>query len=841
MTIFAHQATKMSTEERTTLFVDVIVPLPVPGLFTYRVPQAMNEGVEVGKRVIVQFGKKKVLSALVRRVHQQIPTDYTPKYLLEVLDASPILHEKQIVFWEWIAEYYMCHIGEVMAAALPTALKLESESKVALHPEFVQDSQMLNDNEFLVTEALSIQPQLSIEEVSKIVGFSKVMPLLRNMIEKKYLIMVEELEEQYKPKKEKFVRLSDTYSDEEQMRLLMDGLSKRAYKQMEVLMMYVKETRFPNEPIRDMQVSELLRRSDASAGQLKAMIDKGIFLSSTRIVSRLANYVATANADDIQLTAHQQLAYDTIEKEFEQKEVVLLYGVTSSGKTEIYIKLIAEALKKGQQVLYLLPEIALTTQIIDRLKTYFGNKVGVYHSRYNAGQKVEVWNTVLKHQSDESSHQVIIGPRSALFLPFSKPALIIVDEEHDSSYKQHDPAPRYHARDSAIVLASLFNAKVLLGSATPSYETFFNVQQKRYGLAQLTERFGGIELPHVQLVNIREETRRKTMQSHFSSVLMSELKQAVDKKEQVILFQNRRGFSLRLECDDCNWVPQCKNCDVSLVYHKKQNLLRCHYCGYGTSVPSHCPSCNSSSVRMHGFGTEKVEEELGLMVPGLRIARLDLDTTRSKHGFQLIFDSFAEGKTDVLTGTQMVTKGLDFEKVSIVGILNADNILSYPDFRAYERSYQLMAQVSGRAGRRGKQGKVLIQTYQPSKDIFQYVLRNAYEQLYENQLINRKKFHYPPFYRLILVRLMHRDNHTLNVAAHEFSIMLRQSITTDILGPEYPMVSKIRNMFIKQIIIKFPRQLKSSTIKEKLKDCINLFQNHLEFKSVKIQIDVDPQ
>lgn len=831
----------MSSEERTTLFVDVIVPLPVPGLFTYRVPHSMNDAVAVGKRVIVQFGRKKVLSALVRRIHTIIPSDYTPKYLLEVLDPSPILHEAQIKFWEWIAHYYMCNLGEVMAAALPSALKLESESKVALHPEFVQDSQLLSDNEFLVTEALSIQPQLSIEEVSKIVGFSKVMPLLRTMIEKKYLVMQEELEEQYKPKKEKYVKLADTYCSEEQLKILMDSLSKRAYKQMEMLMVYVRETRVPDEVAREMQASELLRRSDASVGQLKAMIDKGIFTSGTKVVSRLSHYLATADAGDIQLTSHQQQAYDTIQKAFEQKEVVLLHGVTSSGKTEIYIKLIAEALKNNQQVLYLLPEIALTTQIIDRLKTYFGNKVGVYHSRYNAGQKVEVWNAVLKPSAGDNSHQVIIGPRSALFLPFSQPSLIIVDEEHDSSYKQHDPAPRYHARDSAIVMASLFNARVLLGSATPSYETYFNVQLKRYGLAQLTERYGGIELPLIQLVNLREETRRKTMQSHFSSVLMKELKQAVEKKEQVILFQNRRGFSLRLECDDCNWVPQCKNCDVSLVYHKKQNLLRCHYCGYGTAVPSHCPKCNSSSVRMHGFGTEKVEEELGLMVPGLRIARLDLDTTRSKHSFQLIFDSFAQGKTDVLTGTQMVTKGLDFEKVSMVGILNADNILSYPDFRAYERSFQLMAQVSGRAGRRGKQGKVLIQTYQPSKDIFQYVLRNAYEQLYENQLINRKKFHYPPYFRLILVRLMHRDSHTLNVAAHEFSLMLRQAITSDILGPEFPMVSKIRNMYIKQIIIKFPRSVKSQQLKEKLSETIRLFHGHLEFKSVKIQLDVDPQ
>jgi primosomal protein N' (replication factor Y) (superfamily II helicase) len=830
----------MPTSERITLFADVMVPVPVPGLFTYRVPYEMNDRISIGQRVIVQFGAKKIYAGLVYKIHQNLPKDYVVKYILDLLDQKAILNSKQFAFWEWIGNYYLCHQGEVMAAALPSALKLLSESKIVLNENFVQDAGQLNDFEFLITEALSIQPKLSISEVTKIVGFQKVMPLLKTMIEKQIILMEEELEEKFKARKERFVKISDAYRDESKLRALMDELGKKKHKQLELLMVYLMESRFPLEEAKDVTVAKLLERSKASAAQLKSLIDKGVFVESTKVVSRLEQYVASSNPDSIVFTAHQQIAFDKINKLFTQKDVVLLHGVTSSGKTELYIKLISNALKEGKQVLYLLPEIALTTQIIQRLKTYFGKKIGVYHSRYNAYEKVEVWNKVLDFNGD-SDHQIIIGPRSAVFLPFTDLGLIIVDEEHDSSYKQYDPAPRYQARDAAIVLGGIFGAKVLLGSATPSFDSFYNVKSGKFGFVELTERYGGMQLPQIEIVNLREETRRKTMKSHFSSVLMQEIKQAVEKKEQVILFQNRRGFSLRLECDDCNWIPECRNCDVSLIYHKKQNMMRCHYCGYAIAVPSECPSCHSNSVRMHGFGTEKVEEELGLLLPGVSIARLDLDTTRSKFAFQQILETFGAGKTDVLVGTQMVTKGLDFDKVSVVGVLNADNMLSYPDFRAFERSFQLMAQVSGRAGRKHKRGKVIIQTYQPNHDLLKHVLKNSYNDLFEQQMKVRHQYMYPPFYRLILIRLLHRESHTLNIAAFDLTKMLKDDLKHDILGPEYPMVSRIKNFYIKNIIVKFPRSVSSKAVKELLNEKIKGFHSIQQNKSVRIQIDVDPQ
>ncbi|MDP2236035.1 MAG: primosomal protein N' [Bacteroidales bacterium] len=830
----------MSTAERLTLFADVMIPVPVPGLFTYRVPYELNNKICEGLRVIVQFGKKKIYAGLVVKIHQKVPLDYTPKYILDLLDQKAVVNAKQFAFWDWIHHYYMCHTGEVMSAALPSALKLSSESKIVLNEDFVQDAGQLNDSEFLITEALSIQPKLSISEVTKIVGFQKVMPLLKTMIEKHIILMEEELEEKFKAKKERFIKISEEYKDEVKLSELMDRLGKKSYKQLELLMVYLMESRFPVSEAKDIAAATLIERSKSSAAQLKSLIDKGVFTESQKVVSRLEQYVASSNPDNIVFTAHQQIAIDKINALFAQKDVVLLHGVTSSGKTELYIKLISDAIKDGKQVLYLLPEIALTTQIIQRLKTYFGNKVGVYHSRYNDYERVEVWNKVLDYKG-ESEHQIIIGPRSAIFLPFSNLGLIIVDEEHDSSYKQYEPAPRYQARDAAIMLGGIFSAKILLGSATPSFESYYNVKTGKFGLVELLERYGGMQLPEIEVVNLREETRRKTMKSHFSSVLMQEIKQAVEKKEQVILFQNRRGFSLRLECDDCSWIPECRNCDVSLIYHKKQNMMRCHYCGYAIAVPSECPSCHSNAVRMHGFGTEKVEEELGLLLPGIRIARLDLDTTRSKFAFQQILETFGAGKTDVLVGTQMVTKGLDFDRVSIVGILNADNMLSYPDFRAFERSYQLMAQVSGRAGRKHKRGKVIVQTYQPNHDLLKHVLKNSYEDLFEQQMKIRHQFRYPPFYRLIMIRLMHRESHALNIAAFDLAKMLKDDHKFDILGPEYPIVTRIKNLYIKQIIVKFSRSVSTKSVKDLLSEKISLFQSVQQNKSVRLQIDVDPQ
>ncbi|KAF0131028.1 MAG: primosomal protein N'' [Bacteroidetes bacterium] len=832
----------MTQTERITLFADVLVPLPVPGLFTYRIPYEMNSIIRTGQRVIVQFGKKKIFAAIVRKLHEQIPSDYTPKYILGILDEKAIVNESQLHFWDWIHHYYMCYPGEVMAAALPGALKLASESKIVLNDQYTFDTQILSDNEFLITEALSIQSQLSIGEISQIVGFQKVMPLIKTMIEKKIIVMEEELQEKYRVKTERVASINELYRDEDQLRQLMDSLSKRAYKQLEILMVYLRETRFPQGDPINVPLKKLLEGAGASSSQFKALTDKQVFVVSEQTVSRLQTYTATHDPAKIILTSHQQEALQSIQQQLINKDVVLLHGVTSSGKTELYIKLIASYLSQGKQILYLLPEIALTTQIIGRLKAYFGKKIGVYHSRYNPNEKVEVWNKVLDFQKDaDNEHQIILGPRSALFLPFSDLGLIIVDEEHDSSFKQNEPAPRYQARDAAIVLAQMSGAKVLLGSATPSFESYFNAKAEKFGLTTLSERFGGIQMPDIQIVNMREEKKRKTLQAHFSSVLLQEIKQAVAAKEQVILFQNRRGFSLRLECEHCNWVPECRNCDVSLIYHKKQNMLRCHYCGYAIAVPSNCPTCNSTGIKMHGFGTEKVEEELGIILPELKIARLDLDTTRSKYAFQEIIESFSNGKSNVLVGTQMVTKGLDFDKVSVVGVLNADNMLSYPDFRAFERSFQLMAQVSGRSGRKNKRGKVIIQTYQPKHQMMNYVLTNDYKKLFLHQMSERKKFNYPPYYRIIMIQLLHRDNHLVNLAAYDLAKMLKTNPNYDLLGPEYPIISRIKSLYIKQIIIKFARSQNAAEIKKMVADHIYNLQTTENYKSVRVHIDVDPQ
>ncbi len=824
-------------ETRITLFAEVLLPVPVPGTFTYRVPYLLNDSIHVGQRVAVQFGKTKILSGLVVGLTEKVP-EVEVKYLSDILDSEPIVNPIQLRFWEWVKTYYLCHLGEVMQAALPSALKLSSESKVALSPDFVLDSMALNDYEYLIVEALQVQPKIAISEVSKIIGFKKVMPIVRTMMEKGILVIEEELNEKYKARYERFVRLTGTYREEARLQELMDRLTKRAYKQLEVLLAYLT---LGGDCDNDIKASELLKKADANSSVLKAMADKGIFEVYEHQVSRLKDFKAQTPTSSIQLTEAQQRAFNEVHDGFESDQPVLLHGVTSSGKTEIYIKLIQEAIDEGKQVLYLLPEIALTAQIINRLKQYFGDKLGVYHSRYGTHERVEVWNQVNDFaKSRIPQRSIIIGSRSAIFLPYSHLGLIIVDEEHDSSFKQTDPAPRYNARDAAIVLGHIHKAKVLLGSATPSYESYYNALNGRYRLVELTQRYGGVEMPEIILSDMRVERRRKTIQADFGSVLLDAIKETLDNKRQAILFQNRRGFSLRIECDDCHYIPQCINCDVSLIYHKQQNVLRCHYCGYTTSVPNECPSCHSTNIRMHGFGTEKVEEDLKILLPNARVARLDLDTTRSKTDYQNILEAFQDQETDVLVGTQMVTKGLDFDAVKVVGILNADNMLSFPDFRAHERSFQLMAQVAGRAGRKGQQGQVIIQTYDPSHPVLQDVLHNDFKGLYEKQMATRRQFGYPPFYRLVMIRLKHKDYQKLNPAATELSSMLRPIFKQDLLGPEYPIVSRVKNFYIKQMLVKFNREHNAQQVKELIINKIHQFQLLPEYKSVIVQIDVDP-
>ena len=832
----------MKPMENQILFVEVLLPLPVKGLFTYRVPMKLHDQITKGIRVVVQFGRKKIYTAVVVEIHSNIPTSFQPKYILSVLDPFPVVNEIQLDFWKWIAEYYMSYLGEVMNAAMPSALKLASESKIVLHPHFKENYENLNEKEYLIIEALEIHGVLTLSEVTKIVEQKKIVPVIKNLIEKKAVLMQEEVKDTYKPRKEKYVKLNSRYSDEKLLSELFDELNKKAYKQLELLMAYIKLADFYNEtPKEAVKQSTLLHEARASHAQVKALQKKEVFSVFEKEESRLASYQASKAVDEINLSAHQDSALQEIRKQLSEHRAVLLHGVTGSGKTELYIKLIHETLQTGRQVLYLLPEIALTGQIINRLRRFFGDSVGIYHSKYNPYERVEIWNTVLKNNTgDHSKYQVVLGARSALFLPFSNLGLIIVDEEHDSSFKQFDPAPRYHARDAAVYLATRHNASVIMGTATPSIESYYNTRQGKYGLVELNQRYGGQQLPEIQVADLRTEKRRKQMRSMFSSLLIKNMEEALENNEQIILFQNRRGFSLRVECQVCNWIPECKNCDVTLIYHKKSNLLKCHYCGYTERVPSRCPSCGSQDIFMKGFGTEQVEEELSLMYPERQIKRMDLDTTRSKHGHQKIINDFEARRIDILVGTQMVTKGLDFDNVSVVGILNADAFLTFPDFRAFERGFQLIAQVSGRSGRKKKQGKVIIQAHNPWHDAIRYAMDNDYQAMYKAQILERRNFKYPPFYRMVKIELRHKEVEILNQGAFELGKKLKQSFPKNILGPEFPVVPRIRNFYIKQFIVKIPKGKQLSEAKQLLYQQVEDFKDNSRYKAIRIGIDVDP-
>ncbi len=831
---------------RKTYFTDVLLPLPIPGYYTYRVPFELNGMVQVGTRVAVQFGRKKIFTALVRRIHENPPLDYTPKYILSIVDEKPIVVTSQFTFWEWMASYYMCSPGEVMNAALPSGLKLASESRIMLNPAFDGDLSDLNEKEVLIADALTAQSNLTIDDVMKIVDQAKVLPLIKTLIEKEVVEIEEELVERYKPKTENYIRLGDKYlQDENKLRQVFDDLGKRAFKQLQLMMSFINLTRNQDIQVSEIKRSVLLKSVNASSSALKALIDKEILESFSQVESRLGTYAASASPEDICLTEHQQDAYHSIKDQFKAKDTILLHGITSSGKTEIYIKLISEAISQGKQVLYLLPEIGLTSQIINRLRKYFGDLVGVYHSRYNEQERVETWNRVLQPQpgrlpEDARPCQVILGARSALFLPYANLGLIIVDEEHDTSYKQFDPAPRYNARDASLYLARMHQAKALLGSATPAIETYQNTKLGKFGLATLTQRYGGMQMPEIIIADLRKEAREKTMHAFFTSTLLSHIKAALKEKEQVILFQNRRGFSLHLECSSCQWVPMCKYCDISLTYHKYFNKLICHYCGYSIKVPETCPECKSPALSMKGFGTERIEEELKILIPAARIQRMDLDATRTKYAHQTIIENFETQRIDILVGTQMVTKGLDFDNVSIVGIMNADNMLNFPDFRSYERSFQLMAQVSGRAGRKKKRGKVIIQTGRPDHEIIRYVIPNDYLSMFKSQLVERHRFKYPPFVKLIVLKLKHKDASLLNRAAQSLATDLRAVFGKRVLGPEYPLVSRIKSYYIKNILIKAEKSVVHAEIKKQLAERIVLFNKSTSYKSIRVVIDVDP-
>jgi len=826
---------------RKTLFADILLPLPVRGTFTYRIPFELNEFVKKGQRVAVQFGRKKVYSGLIKQLHENVP-DYAPKYILHLLDEEPLVNNIQFRFWEWLSSYYLSTEGEVMNAALPSAFKLASESKVLLSPSFVPDHDILDEHEFKITEALLAKKRLSIDEIGKTLGFQNALPFLKKMIEKKMLVMEEELKGGYKPKLEKMVLLSETFQEEEAIQQLMDKLSKRAHKQLELLMAYISLAGFNKDGNKQISRDILLKKAGSNTSILKTLADKGVFEIRERVISRFQNKLHE-EASPIVLSKHQEKVFTDIHQTFLKFNVVLLHGVTSGGKTEIYIKHIEEVIKEGKQVLYLLPEIALTTQIISRLKKYFGEQVGIYHSRYSKDERAEVWNNMAGREKADSfaQYKIILGPRSAIFLPYENLGLIIVDEEHDQSYKQYDPAPRYNARDAAIYLATLHKAKVVLGSATPSIESYYNAKNGKYALVELSERYGGMKMPAIEVVDMRDEHRRRMLRSHFSSVLIREMNRALEENKQVILFQNRRGFSLRVECEQCSWVPQCKFCDVTLTYHKFSELLKCHYCGYSTTIPHECGECGSTHLKMKGFGTEQVVEELSLIMPEARIDRMDLDSTRTKHAFHRIITDFEDCKTDILIGTQMVTKGLDFDNVQVVGVLSADNMLSFPDFRAHERSFQLMEQVSGRAGRKHKQGKVIIQAWRPDHPIIKFVVKHDFLGTYKQQLAERKRFFYPPYYRLIIIKMKHKKADLLHEGSIVFAKELRARFGKMVYGPEYPLVSRIRSLYIKHIMIKAVRGSDYKSVKNDLLNAYQEFRTLAKYKSILIQFDVDPQ
>lgn len=814
-------------------YIDVIVPLPLRGTFTYSIPDSYQNRVVVGSRVIVQFGKKKFYTGIVHHIHNETSERPEIKEITSVLDDYPIVLPEQLRFWEWIAAYYMCTLGEVCKAALPSALKLESETQVLLESDF-EASSPLTPNEEKVFYTLSESKPLRISEIEKQAKISNAIPYVNSLVAKGAAYISENVKNRYTAKTQTAIKLFRRFSENE-LSDIIDSL-KRAKKQQELLLyfLHLREQADLQDEFYILK-KQLLEEFQVSPGVLDLLVEKQILVAFQYEIDRI-DYGATLLSDSKKLNSFQEKAYQDIKQSFLDKDITLLHGVTSSGKTEIYIQLIQDVIAKGKQVLYLLPEIALTTQITERLKAVFGNKLLVYHSRFNDNERAEVWKKLI--ENDEC--QVILGARSSVFLPFKKLGLVIVDEEHESSYKQQDPAPRYNGRNAAIVLSSLYNVKTLLGTATPSIETYHNALSERYGLVKLTKRHEEVELPEIHAINTKELRKRKQMKSILSPPLIEQMEKALENKEQIILFQNRRGFAPLLECKTCSWTPKCLHCDVSLTYHKGQRLMVCHYCGAVYSIPTECSECKTPTMEVLGYGTERIEELVTEVLPQASVARMDLDTTRSKRAYENIISDFEANRTNVLIGTQMVSKGLDFDNVSTVGILNADNMLNYPDFRAHERAFQLMMQVSGRAGRRNKRGLVLLQTAHPGHPIISYIRNNDYESFYETQIEERRLFRYPPFYRLIEIVIKGKEERMTDDLSMEFARTLRQTFNDRILGPVKPPVSRIQSLYIRKIILKIENQASPQKIRELIEiHQANLFSNP-KYKGVFLYYDVDP-
>lgn len=811
------------------VFVEVILPLALNKSYTYYVPEELIPQTKLGVRVEVQFGRQKIYTGLVSEIHQRTPEDHHPKSIQSVIDDRPIANELQLKFWHWMSDYYISSVGEVMNAALPANFKLSSETRVTLGPLFHDDAAQLSDKEYLIAEALTIQQELSIEDIQGILGQKSIYPVIRRLLDKKIIYLKEELQERYRPKTIICVRLNADYEPADKLQEAF-ALVERSDRQTRALLAYVQLA--PKQPI--MRRQDILKLSGCDHSVVQALVKKGIFELYEHQQSRLAGYEEETVAADA-LSAQQEDALTAIRSHFETKDVVLLNGVTGSGKTRVYLELIREQIAAGAQVLYLLPEIALTTQLIERLQRVFGDDIAVYHSKLNNNERVELWNSVL------NGKPVLMGARSALFLPFTNLKLVIVDEEHDPSFKQTEPNPRYQGRDAAVYLAHLHGAKTLLGTATPSIETYYNALNGKYGLVRMNERFGGLQMPEIILVDSKRAMKEQRLFSNFSSELLDALKATLERGEQAILFQNRRGYSPTYRCQTCDWHSECINCDVSLTYHKLQHLLKCHYCGYNTPVPTACPACGSKQLVLQGFGAEKVEDDLKIYLPQARIARMDADSVRGKNAHSNLIHEFEDGQIDVLVGTQMVTKGLDFERVGLVGVLSADQLLHFPDFRASERAFQLMLQVSGRAGRKHRRGRVFIQAMNTAHPVLTEVLNNDYDGFVKRELQERQEFKYPPFSRIIRITLKHKDARVVNEGMSLFSRHLKTALGDWVLGPAVPYVGRVRSLFLLDLLVKLERDTrKIQFAKTHIRDATDKLHAASGFSTIRVSVDVDP-
>lgn len=823
-------------------FADVILPLALPGTFTYRLPEALADKVHPGSRVVVPLGKRKLYAAVVWQLHsEEPPKNLEIKDVADVVDETPLLLASQLEFWKWCSYYYMCSLGEVMKAALPSGLKLESESLVSLNPDF-SDEEQLTKREREVLQLLADQKPHCIEQLQKATRASNIFSTIKNLLGKEAIAIQESLSRSFKPRFETHVKLCAEYRSQEKIALLFERL-KRSERQTALLLAYLEISHaataltLGNDSLLcEVSKKALLEKVVGGEAALVALRSKGILETYPFETGRLKSPKAIPGQLEKPLSEHQSKALREIRQVFQEKEVCLLHGVTSSGKTEVYTHLIRQELEAGRQVLFMLPEIALTTQITSRLGRVFGDKMGVYHSKFPDAERVELW----KKQLSPEAFPLILGVRSSLFLPFQNLGLIIVDEEHEMSYKQQDPAPRYNARDAAIMLARGSGAKVLLGTATPAIETYFNATNGRYGLVEMNVRFGDVCLPEILVEDVKELRRKKLMKTPFSPRLTEEIHQALSEGQQAILFQNRRGYSPVMECHTCGWTPRCTCCDVSLTFHQRINKLVCHYCGAQYDVPKCCPNCNDTELRDIGYGTEKIEEAVKACFPEARTARMDLDTTRSRSAYEKIISDFQNGKTNLLIGTQMITKGLDFERVRVVGILNAAQMLSVPDFRAFERSFQMMSQVAGRAGRRGRQGLVVLQTRQPHLPVIQQVMTNSYRGMYESQMAERKIFDYPPYVRIIDIYLKHRDETLCEAAALALADLLRPHFGKYLLGPDKPAVGRIQLLHIRKMVLKITSDLPVGGVRRTLQAARMALLTTPQFKNVGLYFDVDP-